>query len=47
MMYEISATDLPTLTATSLVLILAALVAILLPSVRSARIDPMICLRQE
>ena len=47
LLFETSATDLPTLAAASGLLTLVALLAALLPAARSARIDPMVCLRHD
>lgn len=46
-LFEVSATDLTTFVATSIVLFLVALLASYLPARRASKIDPMIALRSE
>ena len=47
LLYETSATDLPTFTVVAIVLALVALVAIVIPASRATRIDPLTALRAE
>jgi putative ABC transport system permease protein len=47
LLYGVGSTDLVTYAITITILSLAALVAILLPAFRAARVDPMVALRQE
>jgi ABC-type antimicrobial peptide transport system permease subunit len=47
LLFGVSGNDAPTLVAASAVLALAALLASLLPALRAARVDPVVCLRSE
>jgi len=47
LLYDVSATDIPTFATTTAVLAAAALLAALVPALRAARIDPVQALRSE
>jgi putative ABC transport system permease protein len=47
LLFGVSGRDAPTLAAAAMVLALAALLASLLPALRAARVDPVVCLRSE
>lgn len=47
LLFGVSGSDALTLVAASAVLALAALLASLLPALRAARVDPVVCLRSE
>jgi hypothetical protein len=47
LLYEVSATDVTTYAATTLVLTATAIVACLIPSIRASRVDPVSALREE
>ncbi|HSR70311.1 MAG TPA: hypothetical protein VLU25_22465, partial [Acidobacteriota bacterium] len=47
MLYQVGSFDLPTVAAVTLTLLTVALAAILIPTLRATRVDPVTALREE